>query len=58
MRFFRRWVLGNPPNCFGVFFSVLLVLGFLREGFFGRFLLVLGGTAVVFVPALCFGKSP
>ena len=34
MRFFRRCVSGNPPNCFGVF-SVLLVLGFLCGGFFG-----------------------
>ena len=42
--FFRRWVSGNPLNCFGVvffwgFFSVLLVLGFLCEGFFGDELL-------------------
>ena len=33
--FFWHCVSGNPPNCFGVFFPVLLVLGFLREGFFG-----------------------
>ena len=63
--FFRRCVSGNPPNCFGVFFSVLLALGFLCGGFPGTnscagvwggaypvsFACYLGGNAVRFSAA-------
>ena len=34
--FLRRCFSGSPPNCFGVFFTVPLFLGFLSEGFLGR----------------------
>ena len=57
--FFPALCFGNPPyyNCSG-FFSVLLVLGILCEGFLAVFLLTLGGNAARFFPALCFGNSP
>ena len=34
--FLRLCVSGNPPNCFGVFYTVLLFLGFCSQGFLGR----------------------